>query len=355
MAKFIFKLPSENDIRNSTNGRIALHIINNDYDYDEKYMLVAGEQNSGIEEVAIFRMIKLLHNQKKVLFLSHSKMLNTVVKSVLESQKLNGDLCVDLIGNWTNLHKSPVLTFLIENNFCEYELLLFAPNISSVGFLYLKSIFDRITIFDSNYQQEQLNETNIRNLIEPFNEFNLRFNYKNTYQIYNFARYFVPNNPITNDKDTLEAVKKFNNFGDFPKVLKFNSIFELIERLRNITNDNYRGQNILILVPQRNDSQVIYTLLTSYNFECSILGEEGDFTDLKSILITSIDFQKWLPTFDIVLIVDFQAIEDNEQNRKLIWEKIILCKNSLIISFIGEFPKMLNDFPSETYSDSNLF
>jgi len=87
MAKFEFRLPSQDDIRNSTNGEIMLSIINNDY--DEKFSLVTGCPGSGKTTVSIFRLIRLANNRKATILLIYQRMLKVAIENILEKQGIS--------------------------------------------------------------------------------------------------------------------------------------------------------------------------------------------------------------------------------------------------------------------------
>lgn len=353
MTKFEFRLPSPDDVRNSANGQIMLNIIYNHY--DEKYTLVTGVMGAELEVVAFFRTIRLLNMDKKVLFLSHYKLLKFCLKSLLDKQGIVEN-CIDLIQNWQYLSKSDVLQSVVSDYFKEYELILFKPNLTEKEFKFFCDTFDRISIFiNTEIQLDNSFEAIIKKIISHSSkEFTLQFNDRITYQIYNFKRYFVPNSSTANDSQILSALKRYKNSGELPEVLGFKSSIALLQRISMII-EIYKGFNILLLVPENGDSGVINSFLNGCGQASSILNDETDLSELNSIIITSLRFDDWLPTFDLVICVDFQAIEDTQKMRQRLYHKLSCAKNRLIIMYVGEFPTILKDFPEDVYDKGDLF
>lgn len=332
-------------------------IINEDY--EEPYMLISGVAGGELDVIAFFRVIRLLNagTGKKVLFLSHSRTINIALSNLLQKQGIL-DNCIDLIQNWQGIANSIVLPYVLHSYFKDYELFLFEPNLKENEIQFFVNTFGRISFFLSSeimLVRSLSNEKIIKEYIgHSCNEFTLQFNYYNTYQVYNFARHFVPNSLIANDSQMLLALKRFKNNDDLPEVVGFKSSLDLVNRVCNIIS-NYWGFNLLIILPEYSNSIVIKNTLQGYGHEATILDNETDLTDLKSIVITSLEHTDWLPNFEIVIFVDFQAIDDTETTRSLLYQKLVLSKNRIIITYVGEFPSMLKDFPADTYDTEKLF
>jgi DNA helicase IV len=377
MAKFIFRLPSENDIRNSTNGGIMLNIINTDY--PEKYALVTGCPGSGKTTVSIFRLIRLVNNDKPTILLTYQRMLKVAIENLLLSQNISKDK-VNTLHQWfprkagvylenfkekTKLSATEIESSL-KGKVGNVELILDeAQDLEERIFQSFPKVFGKMTIGADNDQQmrpdEGANETTITKYIShSLNEFTLQFNYRNTYQIYNFARYFVPNSPKANDKNTLDALKKFKNNGDLPEVLRFDSQNDMQDRLKTII-ENYKGFNIGILFPYKNQVEEYHNIVSGMGFECSkYYAEMPDSekekveTDLKSILVTTFISAKGME-FDIVLMPEFQSVKNTEDDKKKYYVGCTRAKNRLVLMYTGSQPAVLNNFPSETYDSGKIF
>ena len=377
MAKFEFRLPSQDDIRNSTNGQIMLSIINNDY--DEKFSLVTGCPGSGKTTVSIFRLIRLANNGKSTILLTYQRMLKVAIENLLAKQGISSSK-VNTIHSWFPKTTGKLLGFSNQDNKLSaseienalrgrvgnMELILDeAQDLEERVFQAFPKVFGRITIGADNDQQMHegsgASETTIkRQISHSSNEFTLQFNYRNTYQIYNFARYFVPNSPKANDSQTLSALKRYKNSGDLPEVLKFSGQSDMQSRLKTII-ENYKGFNIGVLFPFRNQVESYHSTISGFGFECSkYYSEMTDAeksrteSDLKSILVTTFISAKGME-FDIVIMPEFDSIRNTDEAKRQAYVGCTRAKNRLVIMYTGSKPSILNNFPSDTYDTGDLF
>lgn len=377
MAKFEFRLPSQDDIRNSTNGQIMLSIINNDY--DEKFSLVTGCPGSGKTTVSIFRLIRLANNGKSTILLTYQRMLKVAIENLLAKQGISSSK-VNTIHSWfpkttgkllgfsnqdTKLSASEIESAL-RGRVGNMELILDeAQDLEERVFQAFPKVFGRITIGADNDQQMHersgASETTIkRHIRHSSNEFTLQFNYRNTYQIYNFARYFVPNSPKANDSQTLSALKRYKNNGDLPEVLKFSGQSDMQSRLKTII-ENYKGFNIGVLFPFKNQVENYHSIISGFGFECSKYYAEMSEAeksktenDLKSILVTTFISAKGME-FDIVIMPEFDSIRNTDEAKRQAYVGCTRAKNRLVVMYTGSKPSILNNFPSDTYDTGDLF
>jgi DNA helicase IV len=377
MAKFEFRLPSQDDIKNSTNGQIMLSIINNDY--NEKFSLVTGCPGSGKTTVSIFRLIRLTKNGKSTILLTYQRMLKVAIENLLAKQGISSSK-VNTLHQWyprvagryleNFKEKTKLSHFDIESDLrgkvSNMELILDeAQDLEERVFQAFPKVFGRITIGADNDQQMHegsgASETTIKGQIRhSSNEFTLQFNYRNTYQIYNFARYFVPNSPKANDNQTLSALKRYKNSGDLPEVLEFSGQSDMQSRLKTII-ENYKGFNIGVLFPFKNQVDSYYSTISGFGFECSkYFSEMSDAekskteSDLKSILVTTFISAKGME-FDIVIMPEFDSIKNTDESKRQAYVGCTRAKNRLVIMYAGSKPSILNSVPSDTYDTGDLF
>lgn len=377
MAKFEFRLPSQDDIRNSTNGQIMLNIINSDF--DEKFSLVTGCPGSGKTTVSIFRLIRLANNGKPTILLTYQRMLKVAIENLLAKQGISSSK-VNTVHSWFWGQTKKLLGFSNQDNKLSaseienalrgqvgnMELILDeAQDLEERVFQAFPKVFDRITIGADNDQQmyegSGASESTIkRQISHSSNEFTLQFNYRNTYQIYNFARYFVPNSPKANDNQTLSALKRYKNSGDLPEVLKFSGPSDMQNRLKTII-ENYKGFNIGILFPFKNQVESYHSTILGFGFECSKYYAEmseseksNTESDLKSILVTTFISAKGME-FDIVIMPDFNSVKNTDEAKRQAYVGCTRAKNRLVVMHTGSKPSILNNFPSDTYDTGDLF
>lgn len=377
MAKFEFRLPSQDDIRNSTNGGIMLNIINSDF--DEKFSLVTGCPGSGKTTVSIFRLIRLANNGKSTILLTYQRMLKVAIENLLAKQGISRNK-VNTIHSWFYKTTGKLLGYSnqvnrlsateIENALRgkveNMELILDeAQDLEERIFQAFPKVFGRITIGADNDQQMHegsgASEITIkRQISHSSNEFTLQFNYRNTYQIYNFARHFVPNSRKANDSQTLSALKRYKNNGDLPEVLKFSGQSDMQSRLKTII-ENYKGFNIGVLFPFQNQVENYHSIISGFGFECSKYYSEMSEAeksktenDLKSILVTTFISAKGME-FDIVIMPEFDSMRDTDEAKRQAYVGCTRAKNRLVIMYTGSKPSILNNFPSDTYDTGDLF
>jgi DNA helicase IV len=377
MAKFEFRLPSLDEIRNSTNGQIMLSIINNDY--DEKFSLVTGCPGSGKTTVSIFRLIRLVNEQKPAILLTYQRMLKVAIENLLEKHGISTRSKVNTIHSWFTKTTGKLLGFSnqdiklsaseIENALrgivSNMELILDeAQDLEERVFQAFTKVFGRITIGADDAQQMHedrgISETAIRQHIRySINEVTLQFNYRNTYQIYNFARHFVPGNIRANNPQTLSALRRYRNNGDLPEVLQFNGESDMQSRLKTII-ENYKGFNIGVLFPYRSQVENYHSIISNFGFECSKYYAEMSEaekskteSDLKSILVTTFISAKGME-FDIVIMPEFESIKNTDEAKRQAYVGCTRARNRLVIMYTGSMPSILYNFPSDTYDTGDF-
>jgi len=439
MPQFIFNLPSEDDIRNSTNGGVMLRVINNDF--EKRYTLITGCPGSGKTTVSIFRFIRLLNSNKDVWLITYQQMLKVSIQNLLTNRNLPNNR-VNTIHKWfpkktrkllgydaeetnlsihlntgtneyilssstrqwkfkkeaievgieSNLVKTDYTTHLKmadgvniikdwgENKFyrklSSSEITALLPNQGNAEMIIdegqdleeriyqsFPQVFGRLTIGADDDQQmyngNSASENEIMGYLEPdVNHFILQFNYRNTYQIYNFARFFIPNSLKANNSETMEALNIYNNDGDLPQVLGFEEKGKLLDRLKRIIEDNRVGFNIGILVSKIVNVDSYHQKIVDMDFECSkyhskmpntdILNVEQD---LKNILVTTFISAKGME-FDIVIMPEF----DDMHSKKQIYVGCTRAKSRLVLMYTGQsLPTMLSGFPKDSYDNGKLF
>ena len=377
MAKFEFRLPSRQDIEKSQNGQEMLYII--DIDHDRKFSLVTGCPGSGKTTVSIFRLIRLVKNGKSTILLTYQRMLKVAIENLLDKQGISSTK-VNTLHQWyprvagrylesfrenTKLSASEIESDL-RGKVGEMELILDeAQDLEERVFQAFPKVFGRMTIGADNDQKMRegsgVSETTIkRHIGHSLNEFHLQFNYRNTYQIYNFARHFVPRSQKASDTQTLSELRRHKNNGDRPEVLKFSEQSDLKSRLKAIIEDN-KGFNIGILLPFTKQVERYHSIISGFGFECSKYYSEMSETEklktesnLKSILVTTFISAKGME-FDIVIMPDFESINNTDEAKRQAYVGCTRARSRLVIMYLGSKPSILNDFPTSTYDTGDLF
>ncbi len=383
MAQFKFRLPTLAQIRNSNSGSAMLYIINAD-DHDEKFTLVTGCPGSGKTTVSIFRLIQLSNNNRPSILLTHQRMLRTAIENLVAQQGISRSK-VNTVHSWFYAKTGRLLGFAenrnkmtaseIENvlrgKVSDTELILDeAQDLEERILKAFPNVFNRITIGADNDQlmRNGSNEETIKSYIDySMDDFILQFNYRNTYQTYNFARYFVPDSEKAHDPQTLSELQRRKNDGDLPEVLQFNSSSDMHSRLKTILAEYIIGSTIGVLLPYQNQVESYYNIISGFGrgFECSkyyseMSNPEKERTenDLKSILVTTFVSAKGME-FDIVIMPEFESIPNTVDAKREVYVGCTRTRSRLIIMYRNEYLggrlSILKDFPQDTYDTDNLF
>lgn len=379
MTKFSFHLPSEDQIRNSVNGRIMLSIINNDF--PKHNILVTGCPGSGKTTVSIMRLKRLLQEGKDAFLITYQRMLKLAIQNMLlESNTPKASSKVHTLYSWYSKVANEWLKYpsdqypqtsseiretLRRIGFEDTEIILDeGQDLEERIFQSFPDVFKKMMIGADNDQQlyphQGSNEETILKYIPPYHRFPLQFNYRNTYPIYNFARHFLPESPKAKDTQMLDALQRENN-GDIPEVLKFDNQHDMIIRLDTILR-NYQGANVGVLLIKTERVNHYYQQISELGFECSYYYSEMSKEDrikternLKSILVTTYNSAKGME-FDLVIMPDFENAYNNESSRKKYYVGCTRAKNRLVLMYVSfDLPYVLQNFPKETYTDGSLF
>ena len=384
MSKFIFRLPSADDIRNSRSGRTMLHII--ETDYPEKFTIVTGCPGSGKTTVSILRLIRLINGGKSCLLLTFQRMLKVSIENLLITQgvrrpkdkvntlytwftsKTDGKYLDDFGNPQNRLTAKEIEEALTGKGFDNVELLIDeGQDLEERIYQSFPKIFGRLTVgADDDHQARGgvgASEHVIRRHLQiSLNDFQLQFNYRNSFQIYDFARHFVPNSPKANDTQTLDELKRHKGTGDKPEVLKFDTKQQMLDRLKTIIDNNRAGFNIGILFPYPNQVEDYYQLVhkmtdgdcSKYYSEMSKAEKEATENDLKNVLVTTFISAKGME-FDIVIMPEFQSTTNTPEERKKYYVGCTRAKSRLVIMHVGNMPAVLTSFPNTTYDTGSLF
>lgn len=152
------------------------------------------------------------------------------------------------------------------------------------------------------------------------------------YEIFNFARQFVPNNAKANSNNLLERLKIKNSGADKPFVYAIQTFKEEIEFINDII-DTHPTNNIVIALPYGND-KVNYDLSVEKYYKelsktlcCSKYFDGIKIKSLYNIVITTFDNVIYLNP-DILIIPQFDVSKIIIENNK-IFNTICSCEDQL--------------------------
>lgn len=350
MPPFKFSLPSFIQLTRSQK-----EAINN-----SDAILTTGVPGSGKTVVSIYR---LLTNDKPTELITYTRMLKTAIAHSAMTKNIKYKNKVFSIHAWFKAKTKKNLINALENNeinnclknvtlnhliideaqdmdIAFYKAIVAKSQSISIGADQDQSIYDVDT---TEYALKQIFNNNIH--IE------LGQNFRNRFEIFNFARQFVPESPRANDPNFLDRLQAENSGGDLP-FLFVNNVESRRNDFINQILDNNRGKNIAILLYSTRRVDQYFTMVSNLGFEVSkyhnkLSEDEKKMAenDLKNIVVTTFHSSKGLE-FDIVIMPSFE--ETLEEQNTLYYLGSTRAKDNLFI-IAKNHPSILNKFDTNTY------
>lgn len=176
----------------------------------------------------------------------------------------------------------------------------------------------------------------------------LEYNYRNTFELYNFARYFMPDNERANNPISLSLMPRGN--GNLPVVIQVLSDEEKFNRLRVIL-ENAGDRNIAVLLYHQEEVDSYFNKIQEMGFSCTKHHNRAQAGgNLENILVTTYKSAKGLE-FQVVVMPDMHTAMDSEE--KTAEHYYIGCtraKESLFLTFTGRnLPDYLEGFAVDSY------
>jgi superfamily I DNA/RNA helicase len=323
---------------------------------------VTGVPGSGKTVVSIYRV---LGNSNAELF-TFTRMLKTSIahsvmaKNILSSKRIHSvhawfwDLTKEKLQ--TALKNNNLLTVLRNNHVHIDELIVDeAQDLPLDFYKSIKQVCNKVSIGADDAQQiyDKVDtcEKDLKNIFNSNAIVELGQNFRNRFEIFNFSRQFMPNNPRVNDPNILERLRMENSGGELPMVFINSSENSRKDFIMNILNNN-KNKNIAILVPSQKAVDRYHSIFSNAGYECSkyhssLTDEEKQYVEnnLKNILVTTMHSSKGLE-FDIVILPDIE--EATIEKRKLYYVATTRAKDNLFL--IGSnMPLILSAFNKQTF------
>jgi len=347
MAKFKFKLPKK--LTRKQERAID----------SRKPIFLTGVPGSGKTVVATMR----LKNSKNGILFTYGKLLSKAIETqVNDSSKRVTNIhgwYYDIIKEYmdeslTEQTLEHITTQLKSRNIAFQEIIIDeGQDIITVAYKLLTSLSDRISVGADDAQKISYNECStedeILSIISDVKKIELDENFRNSYNIFNFARQFVPHNPRANDENMLEKLQKES--GEIPIVYTINGRKEAMKVTKKIINAN-PTDNIGILC--KNITVVNeYAQTLENDFEISVYHYQLKVPQkLNNILVTTVFSAKGME-FDIVIIPDFSNMKDKDREIYFVastrakTELYLLCENN-------DLPFIVKQFDSKSYEIKKL-
>lgn len=383
MASFTFNLPTREQVRASRNGNTMLSAIDSDSPR-QKAIMIKGCPGSGKTTISVFRLMRLVSERKRVTMLVYQHMLKTAIKNLSGGHRGHFNYCVHTLHSWyyyqtkeyydlfnqndPSIPNADILKQqLSKSNFANqnyYELLIDeGQDFHKKLYQSFPHFFERITVGADGAQQlhkdKGTGEFAIQEILEDYEKFNydvktfpLQFNYRNTYETYNFARQFVPDAINANDSSMLRDLQ-IRNRGDLPDIRILENDDELKEETRRLI-ENMSGENIniAVLLSKIEPVDVYYEYLNNnfniskYHHKMSKREIEAVENDLQNILVTTFTSAKGME-FDFVIMPNFEKAQERYRNHYYVG--CTRARNQLYILCVGDLPDIMDDFDEDTF------
>lgn len=357
MSQFTFHTISRTEIERSQGGRLMLNAI----DYDgPAHLLVTGCPGSGKTTVTLKRAERLVNENKKVLLVTFQKLLtaslkNSAIDGLKESivsvyrwyyqqfgKMLSGETVEDMI---ETLKGWPAVDEILIDEGQDLEAKVFKSFITRCSRLTVGAD-NAQRLYDTGLPSEAIRAALLENgQLYPVD---LQYNYRNTFEIYNFARHFLPASERANNVGPLNRMTR--GMGEIPMVFRAYSSAEKVEQLKTLLRDA-GDKNIAILLFTVAEVDTYYTELTGLGFTCSKHHKNHALSDdIENILVTTYNSAKGLE-FQVVIMPDMEeAMTNHHQTDEHYYVGCTRAKENLFLLYNGDtLPTILENVSEDAY------
>lgn len=316
MPQFVFNTISRTDIEGSLGGSQMLRAI--DYDGPDN-LLITGCPGSGKTTVSIMRAERLKLLDKNILLFTYQDLLKNSLKNIATD---------NLKGNISGFYKwySDKFKFLDYKD-TETEIIETMKDWDGVDEIIIDEGQDfehriyrsiatkakKITVGADNAQkvhQKGLKSNEIFTELVNFStvsQINLQYNYRNTFEIYNFARHFLPFNERANNQLAIDKMPRGK--GDLPTLFLVPDNDSQIAQLK-ILLDNAGERNIAILFYFQKEVEEYFAIIKKLGYNCSMHDSRNHIGEyIENILITTYKSAKGLE-FEVVIMPNIDLMKD---------------------------------------------
>jgi superfamily I DNA/RNA helicase len=328
---FKFNLPSRERINNSPNGKMMLRYI--DEDHGERNLLITGCPGSGKTTVSIWRFIRLQKQQKPALLLTFQHMLRLSLENLAQQQGVPNESISTMhkwyynkTGGWLSKVSAPQiqqsLLFKLGNTCSEYELIIDeGQDLPNKVFQTFPAFFKNVTIGADDAQRVHDHSADLRTIENALRVHGqvekcfLEYNYRNSFEIYNFARQFVPNDEVAKNPNMLDRLRQSGlNTSEKPQVLIYsqNEKATVNAKLKTILANTSGNIAVLLGTAELVDE---YARLIRNEFGMDASSYRNGLkppTSLKNILVTTYVSAKGME-FDAVIMPFVRGSDKLEQ------------------------------------------
>lgn len=357
MPQFKFNTISRTDIQSSLGGALMIRAI----DYDgPHHLLITGCPGSGKTTVSMMRAERLVILKRKILVITFQDLLKNSLINIASKElapkivtfyKWYYDLfkflnknddevaMLEAMKNWTGLDE------IIIDEGQDFESRIYRALIQKCERLTIGAD-NAQRVHDSGLKADQIQaEMQKKGVVLPIN---LQYNYRNTFEIYNFARYFLPYNERVNNELAIGSIPKGK--GVVPIVFVVPNHDTRLAQLKILLN-NAGDRNIAVLVYEKQAVDDYCQIIQGMGIDCSKHHSDsrvGD--DMENVLVTTFKSAKGLE-FQVVIMPDMETVRN--QRYKTEEHYYIACtraKETLFLITKGEtLPSYFDDFDPASF------
>ena len=187
----------------------------------------------------------------------------------------------------------------------------------------------------------------------------LQYNYRNTFETYDFARQFVADMPAANEQATVDLLRQHRSAGPDakPRVFTYTQDAQMVDRLTRIFRELH-GNNIALLAQKRTEVESIVRLLNTVRIDgapvpFSVYYSNRAVPDpLQQILVTTFKSAKGME-FDAV-ILPFLPTSTRLDTRRQCFVACTRAVGGLYVFCRAALHPLLANFRPETYQLRSL-
>lgn len=363
MPQFKFNTISRTDIESSLGGAQMIRAI----DYDgPHHLLITGCPGSGKTTVSMMRAERLINMKSRILVITYQDLLKSSLINIASK---------DLTPNIVKFYK-----WFTRNNYFQRKFRFLHDDEDETVMLELMKDWDgideilidegqdfelriyrsliqkckRLTVGADNAQKvherglkaDQIQvEMQSKGTVLPVH---LQYNYRNTYEIYNFARFFLPFNERVNNNLAIDRIPKGR--GVVPTVFLVPDHNTRLAQLKILLSDA-GDRNIAVLVYGVAEVDTYHQIIKDMGINCSKHHHDGHVGEnIENVLVTTFKSAKGLE-FQVVIMPDMETARN--EHYKTEEHYYIACtrakENLFLISKGDNLPFYFRDFDSASY------
>lgn len=364
MPQFRFNTISRTDIESSLGGAAMIRAI--DYDGPDN-LIITGVAGSGKTTVSIMRAERLIILNKKILLVTYQDLLVESLKNIASNRlaphitkfykwyyrKSNGMMVND----------KDLTTMLQDLIDCgEYDEIIIdeGQNFEAKIHRTLINKCAKITVGADNAQKvhnQGIKADEIKVIVAEKGKvllIPLQYNYRNTYEIYNFARGFVPHNEKANNTLAIDKIPKGK--GQMPTVFIVPDDNTKLAQL-NILLRDAGDRNVAVLVDKVEEVELYYKLISNdLGISCTMHHNDNHVGgNIENVIVTTFKSGQGLE-FQVVIMPNMETAKN--MGWKTDEHYYVGCtrakENLFLITKGAALPGYFNNFDNGSYKLNNV-